>query len=351
MVAGDLYHAWGPRAVVAAGGAAMATGVAALGTIARPWQLYPAFLVMALGWGTMSGAAINIIVAPWFQRRRGLAVSLAFNGATLGGVIVAPALILLTERLGFAPALAVAALASLVTLLALATSVMRRGPATLGLGPDGDPGSSERAEASPDGDHRREGCGPDVALLERVGAVRARPRRAGRRAHAPRRARDAGARRGRRGARRERDDGVGADRAARDGCRRRPREPTPRLERDAHRPGRRVGLLAWAPATAAVYTGWSRSYGAGPSDDERIERSSRPCDARIRPRPREWSPATPDRSRSPSFRRCSRDTAWPGPSCVRSCAPAEGGAASVRADLASGPGCSRRARPAGAGPL
>jgi MFS family permease len=155
MVAGDLYHAWGPRAVVAAGGAAMAVGVAALGMIARPWQLYPAFLVMALGWGTMSGAAINIIVAPWFQRRRGLAVSLAFNGATLGGVIVTPALILLTERLGFAQALVVAALASLATLLALATRIMRRGPATLGLGPDGDPGSSERAEASPEGDHRR----------------------------------------------------------------------------------------------------------------------------------------------------------------------------------------------------
>src|SRR5499426_4918550 len=58
MVAGDLYHAWGPRAVVVAGGAAMAAGVAALGVVARPWHLYPAFLVMALGWGTLSGAAI-----------------------------------------------------------------------------------------------------------------------------------------------------------------------------------------------------------------------------------------------------------------------------------------------------
>src|SRR5262245_5436443 len=155
MVAGDLYHAWGPRAVVAAGGAAMAAGVAALGGVARPWQLYPAFLVMALGWGTLSGAAINIIVAPWFQRRRGLAVSLAFNGATLGGVVIAPALILLTHRLGFARALALAALASLVALWALAAGVMRRGPETLGLSPDGDPCSAERAQTAPQSDHRR----------------------------------------------------------------------------------------------------------------------------------------------------------------------------------------------------
>src|SRR5262249_15900868 len=40
----------------------------------------------------MSGAAVNIIPAPWFERRRGLAVSVAFNGATLGGVTPTPAL-------------------------------------------------------------------------------------------------------------------------------------------------------------------------------------------------------------------------------------------------------------------
>jgi hypothetical protein len=40
----------------------------------------------------MSGAAVNIIPAPWFERRRGLAVSVAFNGATLGGVTLMPAL-------------------------------------------------------------------------------------------------------------------------------------------------------------------------------------------------------------------------------------------------------------------
>jgi len=156
MIAGDLYRAWGPRVVVAAGGAAMSVGVAMLGLTARPWQLYPAFLVMALGWGAMSGAAINIILAPWFQRRRGLAVSIAFNGATLGGVIITPALILLMDRLGFARTLALAALASLVSLIALATAVMRGDPEALGLGPDGDRDASARAEASRSDPRRRD---------------------------------------------------------------------------------------------------------------------------------------------------------------------------------------------------
>src|SRR5262245_38227295 len=110
----SVYERLGPRAVVAGGAAAMAAGLATLGFVGRPWQLYPVFLVMSVGWGAMSGAAINIILAPWFHRRRGLAVSLAFNGATLGGVIVVPALIAFAERLGFTRALTTAAPAPLV---------------------------------------------------------------------------------------------------------------------------------------------------------------------------------------------------------------------------------------------
>ena len=136
---GDLFGRFGPRAVVIGGSFTMAAGLAALGRVTQPWQLYPTFLLMSLGWGAMSGAAINIILAPWFQRRRGLAISLAFNGATLGGVLIAPALIFLIEGIGFTRALTAAGLALVAAMLPLAAGVMRRGPATLGLGPDGDP--------------------------------------------------------------------------------------------------------------------------------------------------------------------------------------------------------------------
>src|SRR5436190_16425534 len=42
---GGAYERLGPRTVVALGSIAMAAGVAALGFVARPWHLYPAFLV------------------------------------------------------------------------------------------------------------------------------------------------------------------------------------------------------------------------------------------------------------------------------------------------------------------
>jgi len=137
-VIGEVYERLGPRLVVIPASVAMAAGMAALGVVTQPWHLYPVFLVMAVGWGSMSGAAINIILAPWWERRRGLAVSIAFNGATLGGVIVAPALIPLIAVLGFTRALVTAALVSFAVVIAVAAGVMRRGPDALGVGPDGD---------------------------------------------------------------------------------------------------------------------------------------------------------------------------------------------------------------------
>jgi MFS family permease len=143
-----VYARFGPRAVLGAASVAMAAGVAALGVVTRPWQLYPTFLVMAVGWGAMSGAAINVLLAPWFERRRGLVVSIAFNGATAGGVLVTPALIALIDAVGVTRALAIAALTLPVVVIGLAATVVRRGPEELGLGPDGDPCPAARERAA-----------------------------------------------------------------------------------------------------------------------------------------------------------------------------------------------------------
>jgi hypothetical protein len=46
----------------------MACGIVLLTLMTRPWQVYAGFGVMSLGRATMSGAAINIIVAPLVSR-------------------------------------------------------------------------------------------------------------------------------------------------------------------------------------------------------------------------------------------------------------------------------------------
>jgi cyanate permease len=70
--------------------------------IVAPWQLYAAYLLMAFGWAATSLAAIVTILGLWFDARRGMAISLALNGASTGSIVVTPAMVALTAWLGFA---------------------------------------------------------------------------------------------------------------------------------------------------------------------------------------------------------------------------------------------------------
>jgi MFS family permease len=123
---GLLYERFGARRVVGFGALAMVAGVVLLTFVSRLWHVYAAFAVMSFGWAAMSGAAINIIIAPWFARRRGLAISLALNGASAGGVVMAPLLTFLIGRFGFAAALWTASALMLAVLLPVVMLVLRR---------------------------------------------------------------------------------------------------------------------------------------------------------------------------------------------------------------------------------
>jgi MFS family permease len=125
FIVGPLFDRLGARPVVTIGAVAIACGLVLLTLITRPWQAYAAFGVMSLGWATMSGAAINIIVAPWFERRRGLALSWAMNGASAGGVVIAPLLVLMISRFGFAAGVDLAVVVMLAVLIPVAMLVLR----------------------------------------------------------------------------------------------------------------------------------------------------------------------------------------------------------------------------------
>ena len=58
--------------------------------------------VSGAGWAATSGAALNAIVAPWFDRDRPKAMSMAFNGASVGGILFAPLWTGLISVLGLA---------------------------------------------------------------------------------------------------------------------------------------------------------------------------------------------------------------------------------------------------------
>lgn len=125
MQVGDVIQKRGARLVVTGGTALMGLGVLGLTVIDQPWQLYVAFLIMIPGWAAMGGGSINTIIAQWFNRRRGLAASLALNGATCGGLLFAPAFAWAIDSWGFAKACLAAVAFVLATLWPLALVTLR----------------------------------------------------------------------------------------------------------------------------------------------------------------------------------------------------------------------------------
>ena len=134
----DAHRRFGIVATTRAGVVALAFGAASWSLAEAPWQLFAAAVLTAAGWAATSGAAINAMVAPWFSRRRGFALSLAYNGASIGGVLFIPLWVALIQKWGFPSAAAMVAAAALVVLWPLAGIYLRPTPATLGLAPDGD---------------------------------------------------------------------------------------------------------------------------------------------------------------------------------------------------------------------
>jgi cyanate permease len=88
---------------------------------------------MAAGWATTSSTAITNTLAQWFDRRRGLAISLALNGASAAGFTVAPALVHVAERTGLPTAVELVA-AALLAILVPTVLLGLRGARPVALG-------------------------------------------------------------------------------------------------------------------------------------------------------------------------------------------------------------------------
>lgn len=119
---------FGPRTVFLSGLGVTGGALLLLPSVTAPWQLALLYALMAPGWNATTVAPIAATIGQWFDRRRGLALNLALSGATVAGLVVAPALLALIPRLGFADAERLLVIGGGV-LAALAVALfVRRGP-------------------------------------------------------------------------------------------------------------------------------------------------------------------------------------------------------------------------------
>jgi hypothetical protein len=133
-----LYKHFGVPNVTKAGSIALAAGIAGWALAWEPWQLFVATFLSGTGWVTMGAAAVNAIVAPWFVRARPVALAIAYNGSSIGGVVFSPLWVAAIALLGFPWAAVAIGLVMILTIWILADTYYAKTPEQMGLSADGD---------------------------------------------------------------------------------------------------------------------------------------------------------------------------------------------------------------------
>lgn len=132
-----LYRRVGVARTTAGGAALLAVGVAGWAVAQTPAQLYAAAACSGMGWVTLGAAAVNALIAPWFVRRRPAALGMAYNGASVGGIVFSPLWVYLIAHAGFAQAALWVGLAMVAIIAVLSRKVFAVTPQQLGQQPDG----------------------------------------------------------------------------------------------------------------------------------------------------------------------------------------------------------------------
>ena len=144
---GRRIDRYGPKLVLVLGSLAIGTGYCLLSLITAKWQLYAVYLLMAIGFSCINLVPINTLIANWFIRRRGFAMSLANTGLSLGGIVLVPLASFVIVRWGLATALPFLGALACIVIIPMAFFVIKQRPADLNQFPDGEARRASTVEA------------------------------------------------------------------------------------------------------------------------------------------------------------------------------------------------------------
>ncbi|MCA9831846.1 MAG: MFS transporter [Dehalococcoidia bacterium] len=137
FVIGGTLDRRGPRRLMLAGTILCAAALALTSQVETAWQFYLVRgIAQTVGNALLGNLVVNVTVAKWFVVRRGMAISIASAGVSLGGVLMTPLAAWWISSYGWRSGwimLSVVVLAIMIP----ASLVMRRSPEDHGLLPDG----------------------------------------------------------------------------------------------------------------------------------------------------------------------------------------------------------------------
>lgn len=144
---GVMMDKWGPRVVLPFGGLLIAAGYFFAAFITGPIGLYLTFGILVVC-GSMATSYIvhSMFLTNWFNRKRGLAIGLAFAGVGVGGIVFFPLMQWLIDNHGWRQSCLVTAAMLVILIVPLNAIFQRQFPEDMGLLPDGDAAEPSEAE-------------------------------------------------------------------------------------------------------------------------------------------------------------------------------------------------------------
>ena len=138
ITVGKAIARLGPQLVTSVGVTILAASLVGIALCDQIWQVFFVFALLGVGRPCLSATSISTILAPWFERHQGRAISTALLGASIGGMIGTPLLLASVSYFGIKLGFVLASGVSLVAVLPITLFLLKPSPQAMGLLPDGD---------------------------------------------------------------------------------------------------------------------------------------------------------------------------------------------------------------------
>ena len=168
-VSGKIYDRYGPRWVIFISTILLSAGFICIAFIQSLWEFYLYYgILAALGMGGSAVPLIGALMSKWFEKRRGLAISLALSGNCLGHFALVPLFTAFVLKFGWRTTHILIGAIILLVNFTIVLLVIKGDPEDYGLKPYG-----QENQAGADGANASDPMPPphDLTLTQSMGTV------------------------------------------------------------------------------------------------------------------------------------------------------------------------------------
>lgn len=119
-----LHRKWGVPFVTSAAALILGAGILGWAFATKFWHLYVAAFLTGSSWVALGAAGINAMITPWFSRDRPRALTSAYNGASIGGLVFTPLWGILSQWFGFQKASVLLSLLLAITIPVISAKIL-----------------------------------------------------------------------------------------------------------------------------------------------------------------------------------------------------------------------------------